>query len=229
MLATLIQTAGRHKQATVEIAGRLLCVKDEFSAGPSDAGKACDLNFCSPRTTRNTKNAQPGSRKTLSNAGGWSYKAIGEIRWVDCGGVEIDCDAVGLAHPSFLSPAPLANNKFGDFVSFEIPILVGFVLNHASYQLTIECHLSNIRHWSSEYVLDMAHIDNFAIQDIHWTVIRFTHHYFLENQIFPSLKRIQQSLGSQYARDRLKEMFPLGVWWQLMRYAGIPRPAEVLI
>ena len=229
MLATLIQTAGRHRQASVELAGRLLCVRDEFSDGPYDAGKAYDFHFCSPRAAQNTKNAQPSSKKMLSNTGGWSYTAIGEICWNDYGGVEVDCDTVRLIHPSFLSPAPLANNKFCDLISFGIPMLVGFVLNHMSYQLTIECHLLNIQHWNHKFAQDMAHIDDFVLQEMHWTAIKFTHHYFLENGICPSLKIIKQSLGSQYSRDRLIDMFPLGFGWQLLRYAGIPRPMEVYV
>jgi len=229
MMVTLIHTAGSHGLATVDLAGKSLGVRDEFSKGSCDIGKIFDLHFCSPGSAENTKNAQHGSKRILDNTGGWSYTAIGEICWNDIGGVEIDCDTVRLIHPSFLSPAPLAKNKFGDLVSFEIPALVGFALNHVSYQLTIECHLSNFHCWSREFAQDMAHIDDFTLQEMHWTAIMFFHQYFQENGIFPSLKTVKHSLGPTYSRDQLLVMFPLGIWWQLCRYAGIPRPAEVYV
>lgn len=90
-----------------------------------------------------------------------------------------------------------------------------------------EGYLLDPADWSEAWAERLAAELHLALNDDHWSVIRFMRDWYHEHQFAPDARHAMRHLGERYpgkGRQRMFELFPYGYVAQACKIAGMKRP-----
>lgn len=94
-------------------------------------------------------------------------------------------------------------------------------------------YLHDLNQWSEELARLLAAEEHIELTPLHWAIVRFVRHYYLEHQDIPKMRLLIAHLQEcpEYAHVNsaaIHHLFPLSPALQIAKIAGLPKPKKCL-
>ncbi|MGX8942402.1 sulfurtransferase TusE [Symbiopectobacterium sp. Eva_TO] len=94
-------------------------------------------------------------------------------------------------------------------------------------------YLLNIADWSESLAPLLAKQEDIALTDVHWEVVRFVRHFYLEFNTSPAIRMLVKAMEQKYGEEKgnsryLYRLFPKGPAKQATKIAGLPKPVKCI-
>ena len=97
-----------------------------------------------------------------------------------------------------------------------------------------EGYLIDPSQWCEKLAQELAYAEGIALEEQHWTVVRFVRDQYELNQVVPEARHVLRMLKEIYGEKRatrkaLYALFPYGYGQQACKIAGMRKPLKLML